>query len=84
MADVVVHPEHRSKGVGKLLIQWAQHFVQTEPHLNALSLHVVSSNPRAKHLYELLSFQTQLQQNSLLRRLFFKESNWYYMVLKLK
>ncbi|SCW33254.1 Acetyltransferase (GNAT) family protein [Paenibacillus tianmuensis] len=84
IVDVVVHPDHRSKGVGKLLFQWAKHFAQTEPRLDALSLHVVGSNPRAKHLYELLSFQTQLQQSSLVRRLLFNESKWDYMVLKLK
>lgn len=81
--DVVVHPDHRSKGVGKLLFQWAQHFVQSEPHLDVLSLHVVGNNPRAKRLYELLSFQTHLQKNSLVRYLLFNESRWDYMVLKL-
>ncbi|KOY14771.1 GNAT family N-acetyltransferase [Paenibacillus xylanivorans] len=84
IAEIVVHPDHRSKGVGKLLLQWAQHFMQTEPHLDMLSLHVVGSNPRAKHLYELLSFQTHLQKNSLVRHLLFNESKWEYMVLKLR
>ncbi|UNK16019.1 GNAT family N-acetyltransferase [Paenibacillus sp. N3/727] len=84
IADIVVHPDHRSKGIGKLLFQWAQHFVQTEPHLDVLTLHVVGSNPRAKHLYELLSFQTHLQKNSFVRRLLFNESKWDYMVLRLK
>ncbi|MCP3775056.1 GNAT family N-acetyltransferase [Paenibacillus sp. MZ04-78.2] len=84
IADIVVHPDHRSKGVGKLLLQWAQHFAQTETHLDTLSLHVVGSNPRAKHLYELLSFQTQSQHNSFVRHLLFKEPKWYYMVLKSK
>lgn len=84
IADIVVHPDHRSKGIGKLLLQWAQHFVQTEPHLDVLSLHVVGSNQRAKHLYELLSFQTHLQKKSLVRHLLFKESKWDYMLMKLK
>ncbi|CAH1057382.1 GNAT family N-acetyltransferase [Paenibacillus pseudetheri] len=84
IADIVVHPDHRSKGVGKLLLQWAQQFVQTEPHLDVLSLHVVGSNPRAKHLYELLTFQTHLQNNSLVRHLLFNESKWDYMLMKLK
>ncbi|KKO55414.1 GNAT family N-acetyltransferase [Paenibacillus sp. DMB20] len=84
IADIVVHPNHRSKGVGKLLLQWAQHFAQTEPHLDVLSLHVVGNNPRAKHLYELLSFQTHLQKNSLMRHSLFNESKWDYMVLRLK
>ncbi|TCZ80829.1 GNAT family N-acetyltransferase [Paenibacillus albiflavus] len=84
IADVVVHPDHRSKGVGKLFLQWAQHFVQTEPNLDVLSLHVVGNNQRAKHLYELHSFQTHLQKNSLVGHLLFNESKWDYMVLKLK
>lgn len=84
IADIVVHQDHRSTGIGKLLFQWAQHFAQTEPHLNVLSLHVVGSNPRAKQLYELLSFQTHLQKNSLVRHLLFNESKWDYMVLNLK
>ncbi len=84
IADVAVHPDHRSKGVGKLLLQWAQHFAQTEPHLNLLSLHVVGNNPRAKYLYERLSFRTHLQQNSLARHLLFNESKWDYMMMKLK
>lgn len=84
IADIVVHPDHRSKGVGKLLLQWAQHIVKNEPRLDVLSLHVVGNNPRAKHLYELLSFQTHLQKNSLVRHLLFNEPKWYYMVLKLK
>jgi ribosomal protein S18 acetylase RimI-like enzyme len=82
IADVAVDPKHRSKGVGKLLLQWAQHVV--EPHLDVLSLHVVGKNPRAKHLYELLSFQTHLQKKSLVRQLLFNESNWDYMVLNIK
>lgn len=84
IAEVVVHPNHRNKGVGKLLLQWAQHFAQREPHLNMLSLHVAGSNPRAKHLYELQSFQTHLHQKSLLRHLLFNEAEWDYMIMKLK
>lgn len=83
IADVVVHPDHRSKGVGTLLMQWAQHFALNDPRLNLLSLHVVGSNLRAKQLYEQLCFYTQLQQNSLSRHLFFKELTWNYMVMKL-
>lgn len=83
IADIVVHPDHRSKGVGRLLLQWVQQYVRKESHYNVLSLHVVGSNPRAKHLYELLSFQTHVQKNSLMRYLLFKESKWDYMVLSL-
>ncbi|WP_409973879.1 GNAT family N-acetyltransferase [Bacillus sp. Bva_UNVM-123] len=58
IADAVVHPDHRSKGVGKLLFEWAKQFVQGEPSLDILSLHVSGKNQRAKHLYEKLSFRT--------------------------
>ena len=84
IADIAVHPNHRSKGVGKRLLQWAQHFVQAEPHLEVLTLHVVGNNPRAKQLYELLSFQTHMQKESFVRRLLFNESKLDYMVLKTK
>lgn len=83
IADVVVHPDHRSKGVGRLLMQWAQQFAQNDPRLKVLSLHVAGSNSRAKLLYEQLLFRTQLQQNSLARFLFFKELKWHYMAMKL-
>lgn len=84
IADVIVHPDYRSKGVGRLLLQWAQHFVQTEPSLDMLSLHVSGKNPRAKHLYEKLSFRTHLQENSLLWHFLFNEMKWDYMVMRLK
>ncbi|WII35013.1 GNAT family N-acetyltransferase [Paenibacillus thiaminolyticus] len=40
IADVAVHPDHRSKGIGKILLEWAQQFVHAEPSLNMLSLYV--------------------------------------------
>ncbi|MGE7929001.1 GNAT family N-acetyltransferase [Lysinibacillus xylanilyticus] len=51
-----VSPEHRSKGVGKLLLQWAKNFARTHLQSNELSLHVASSNSR--QFYELISFRT--------------------------
>lgn len=84
IAAVVVHPDHRSKGVGKLLLEWAQQFVQAEPSLNILSLHVSGKNPRAKHLYEQLSFYTHSQENSKISHFLFDEWKWHYMVLRLK
>lgn len=82
--DVSVHPAHRGKGVGKRLLQWAQHYVQTEPLLDVLSLHVSGKNQQAKQLYEQLSFHTHYQKNSFVRHLLFNELKWDYMVLKLK
>lgn len=84
IAAVVVHPDHRSKGVGKLLLEWAQQFVQAEPSLNILSLHVSGKNPRAKHLYEQLSFYTHSQENSIISHFLFDEWKWHYMVLRFK
>jgi ribosomal protein S18 acetylase RimI-like enzyme len=84
IADVVVHPDHRSKGVGKLLFEWVQQFAQAEPGMNILSLHVSGKNPRAKHLYEKLSFHTHTQKNSIMRHFFFNELKWHYMVRRLK
>ncbi|WP_374016172.1 GNAT family N-acetyltransferase [Paenibacillus thiaminolyticus] len=84
IADVAVHPDHRSKGIGKMLLEWAQQFVQAEPSLNMLSLHVSGKNPRAKHLYEQLSFDIHSQGNSIMRYFLFNERNWHYMILRLK
>ncbi|MFL1673210.1 GNAT family N-acetyltransferase [Paenibacillus dendritiformis] len=84
IAAVVIHPDHRSKGVGKLLLEWAQQFVQAEPSLKMLSLHVSGKNPRAKHLYEQLSFYTHSQENSIISHFLFNEWKWHYMVLRLK
>ncbi|MFJ6266534.1 GNAT family N-acetyltransferase [Lysinibacillus xylanilyticus] len=50
-----VSPEHRSKGVGKLVLQWAKNFARTHSQSNELSLHVASSNSR--QFYELISFR---------------------------
>ncbi|MGE7094202.1 GNAT family N-acetyltransferase [Lysinibacillus sp. NPDC048646] len=83
ITDVSVHPDHRSKGVGKLLLQWAKNFARTNLQSDELSLHVVGSNPRAKHLYELISFKTQSEKKSFVRQLLFNESKWYYMASKL-
>ncbi|MCM3269742.1 GNAT family N-acetyltransferase [Paenibacillus elgii] len=82
ISDVAVHPEHRGKGVGKLLLQWAQYFVQTKPSLDRLSLYVSGKNPRAKQLYEQLLFRTHSQTKSLMWHLLFKEMKWDYMVMR--
>jgi ribosomal protein S18 acetylase RimI-like enzyme len=84
IADVAVHPDHRSKGVGRLLLEWAQQFALAEPSLNILSLHVAGTNPRAKQLYEQLSFSTHKQEYSILRHFFFNEGTWHYMTRILK
>lgn len=84
VTDIAVHPDYRGQGVGRLLLQRVQHFVQTEPSLYILSLHVSGRNPRAKHLYEQLSFRTHSQGTSIMRQLFFKEPRWDYMQMERK
>ncbi|MDT8977745.1 GNAT family N-acetyltransferase [Paenibacillus sp. chi10] len=84
IADVAVHPDHRSKGIGRLLLEWAQQYALAEPSLSILSLHVAGTNPRAKQLYEQLSFSTHIQEYSILRHFFFNEGTWHYMTRKLK
>ncbi|WP_246021791.1 GNAT family N-acetyltransferase [Paenibacillus zeisoli] len=80
IADLAVRSDQRSKGVGKLLLQWAQQAVAMNPALDRLTLHVSGSNPRAKQLYEQLSFQTHSRENRYMLRLLFNESRWDYMV----
>ncbi len=58
--------------------------VQSDSRLDKLSLFVSGSNPRAKRLYEELSFQSQLQKNSFIRHLLFHEKTWHYMVMRVK
>ncbi|WP_433944748.1 GNAT family N-acetyltransferase [Paenibacillus sp. SN-8-1] len=80
IADLAVHSDQRSKGVGKLLLQWAQQAVAMNPALDRLSLHVSGSNPRAKQLYDQLSFQTHSREKRYILHLLFNESRWDYMV----
>lgn len=84
ITDVVVHPDHQGKGIGNLLLQWAQNFAQTQPSLDKLSLYVAGKNPRAEQLYQRLSFHTQLRESSFLSHILFKEKKWSYMVKRLK
>ncbi|MNE30591.1 Mycothiol acetyltransferase [compost metagenome] len=80
IADLVVHSDQRSRGVGKLLLQWAQQVVEMDPGLDRLSLYVSGSNPRAQQLYDQLSFQTQSRENRYILHLLFNEMEWDYMV----
>ena len=81
ITDLSVHPAHHSKGIGQMLIGWAGGVVAADPGLDRLSLHVAASNPRARQLYERLSFQTSARQNRQLLHLLLGERAWEYMVL---
>ncbi|MNW27946.1 Mycothiol acetyltransferase [compost metagenome] len=80
IADLSVHPDYRGKGVGTLLIQWAQEYVYAHPRFHYLSLHVAASNSGAQHLYEQHSFRTLELKHSLLFQLLFRERTWHYMI----
>ncbi|MHA6531274.1 GNAT family N-acetyltransferase [Paenibacillus sp. BAC0078] len=82
IADLSVHPKHRGKGVGKLLLRWVQQYALGQPLLNFLSLHVSGGNQGAKRLYEQQDFRTQGKEHSLLSYVLFHEWKWEYMIRK--
>ncbi len=84
IADVVVHPDYRGQGVGKLLLRWAEQFVQQEPGVDRLSLYVSGKNLRARKLYEQLGFNVRSHENSLVWHWLFNEKEWSYMWRRLK
>ncbi|PQB04003.1 GNAT family N-acetyltransferase [Aureitalea marina] len=53
--DLFVHPDHRSKGVGKALLLAAQRFAR-EDGAKGLVLETATDNP-AQHLYEALGWK---------------------------
>lgn len=82
IADLSVHPQHRGKGVGKLLLEWAQQYARCQPLLTFLSLHVSGNNEGAKRLYEQQDFRTYEKEHSLLSYILFHEWKWDYMIQK--
>ncbi|OKP79533.1 acetyltransferase [Paenibacillus sp. P3E] len=84
IADLSVHPLHRGKGTGKLLLQWAHAYAVCQPQWTFLSLHVSGSNAGAKRLYEQFSFHTQEEQHRLLLYVLVREWKWEYMILPLE
>lgn len=84
IADLAVRSDRQSQGVGKLLLQWARHAVDIDPALERLSLHVCAGNPRAKQLYEKLSFHTTSRESRYILYVLFNKLKWDYMVLDKK
>ncbi|MFC6647808.1 GNAT family N-acetyltransferase [Paenibacillus rhizoplanae] len=82
ITDLAVQPEHQNKGVGRLLVEWAQKLVDTDPGLNRLSLHVSAGNPHARQLYGKWSFHTEAREIRYTLYLLFNELRWEYMVQK--
>ncbi len=58
--DVWVAPEHRGKGVGKFLIQWAVDWARRQGY-GKLKLEVAESNVSARQLYEEMGFRPERQ-----------------------
>jgi ribosomal protein S18 acetylase RimI-like enzyme len=56
--DVWVAPEHRGKGIGKGLVQWATDWAKTKGY-RKIKLEVAEANGRARHVYEELGFRPE-------------------------
>lgn len=56
--DVWVAPEHRGKGVGKFLMEWAVRWARSKGY-NKIKLEVAETNERARHVYEELGFRPE-------------------------
>lgn len=78
--DLVVHPQHQGKGIGKLLLQYANQFMMQSASLSYLSLHVASHNDKAIKLYERYQFNQLNDDSSLLTGLLLGEKKWNYMI----
>ncbi|MGO4528031.1 GNAT family N-acetyltransferase [Paenibacillus sp. 2TAF8] len=80
--DIVVHPHHQGKGVGRLLLAAAQRYMLQTAPLSYLSLHVARQNQKAMQMYERYHFRKQSSTNSLLSAMLLGEHQWHYMTRK--
>lgn len=53
--DIWVAPDHRGKGIGKALVDWAAEWARSRGH-RKIKLEVGEGNERARHVYESLGF----------------------------
>src|SRR2546430_6058444 len=51
-------PDHRGKGVGKALVEWASEWARERGH-RKIKLEVGEGNDRARHVYESLGFRAE-------------------------
>ncbi|WP_433753782.1 GNAT family N-acetyltransferase [Paenibacillus amylolyticus] len=80
--DIVVHPQHQSKGIGRQLLAWAQQYMLQSQQMSYLSLHVASHNLKAIQMYERLQFHTQNSTKSWMTGMLLGEQQWNYMTRK--
>lgn len=80
--DIVVHPDHQGKGVGRHLLAWAEQYMLQTANLSYLSLHVAQHNQKAMQMYEHYHFHKQNSTNSLLTAMLLGEHQWNYMIRK--
>ncbi|WP_145326045.1 GNAT family N-acetyltransferase [Paenibacillus xylanexedens] len=80
--DIVVHPQHQSKGIGRQLLAWAQQYMLQSRQMSYLSLHVASHNLKAIQMYERLQFHTQNSTKSWMTGMLLGEQQWNYMTRK--
>ncbi|MGZ9583182.1 GNAT family N-acetyltransferase [Paenibacillus marinisediminis] len=76
---LAVRSTHRSKGIGRQLLQWAQLFANCHTEFTHLSLHVSNKNKRAVNLYKQMAFDIEKSSYNGVRHLIFKEPVWHYM-----
>lgn len=55
ISDLIVHPQHRSQGIGSLLIGYLTNAAR-DLHMQTLEIGVALANPRALALYRRLGF----------------------------
>ncbi|WNS44185.1 N-acetyltransferase [Paenibacillus sp. MMS20-IR301] len=80
IADLAVHPRYQGMGIGGLLLHRAAQYMQGQPRLEYLSLHVSGRNTSAKGMYGRRGFRTQSEEHSLISKLLFGEESWEYMI----
>ncbi|VEU42459.1 unnamed protein product [Pseudo-nitzschia multistriata] len=57
------HPDHRGKGIGTMLLEWAEQFAKEILGATTLGLYMVRSNTNARRLYERNGFAAVHQQS---------------------
>lgn len=58
------HPDHRGKGVGSMLLDWAGRFAKESLKSNTLGLYMIRSNTNARRLYERNGFAKSTSSSS--------------------